>query len=194
MQCVCQYCGKAFYTQRPNAPRPYCSRLCANRATGERREKMEIQGEKDKMLEARAEMQGRYMDIKFNRKPSRYTIEKLKDLGFVYDWRYGSWRSTRNKEAGKALAEMSVEMSKKYDSVNRSTLCWSCQQADKGMVSECAWVREFKPVDGWDAEPTTRKMYGFTRHGKSVYKIEDSFCVFACPLYKPDARGKRSAT
>lgn len=60
---------------------------------------------------------------------------------------------------------------------DRHTLCWTCQWAG-GKEGKCPWASEFKPVPGWNAEPT--KIY--TRDAKGNYI--DSFIVNECPLYE----------
>ena len=38
--------------------------------------------------------------------------------------------------------------------MNKPTLCWSCAKACK----KCSWSRNFEPVKGWEAEPTTLQL------------------------------------
>lgn len=44
----------------------------------------------------------------------------------------------------------------------------------------CPWSREFKPVPGWDAEPT--KLKTAVVAGKKYYS--DSYNIKSCPLFK----------
>lgn len=63
------------------------------------------------------------------------------------------------------------------------TLCWRCVNAVPDGERGCSWSREFKPVDGWDAEPTlVRAKYGAFDHHKTGF-IE-SFQVKACPEFE----------
>lgn len=57
------------------------------------------------------------------------------------------------------------------------TLCWYCQNAVPGGGRGCSWSRSFKPVDGWDAEPTQRAVSG---------QDPDSYRVADCPEFIPD--------
>ena len=71
----------------------------------------------------------------------------------------------------------------------KRTLCWSCQRAVRKEVEgkRCPWSHDFKPVPGWDAEPT--KKYAEANKGEARYV--DSYHVNACPLYlkdKPQAK------
>ena len=54
------------------------------------------------------------------------------------------------------------------------TLCWGCKNACGG----CAWSRDFKPVEGWEADKTTVKC-----DNGIVYR---SYHVKSCPEYNPD--------
>lgn len=66
----------------------------------------------------------------------------------------------------------------------RPTLCWDCANATKPDV--CCWCADFKPVPGWDAEPTT-KQDGFDAY--------ESYLVKHCPLFVRDGErgGARKA-
>ncbi len=55
------------------------------------------------------------------------------------------------------------------------TLCWECAKS----CGECSWAREFKPVEGWEAKPTTIKGEG--------YKYR-SYRVISCPQFQPDKK------
>jgi hypothetical protein len=68
----------------------------------------------------------------------------------------------------------------KQKKANGDTLCWKCERAGK---PSCEWFADGKPVDGWQAIPTTVLMGGGRR--------ERSFCVKSCPKFQPyHARGK----
>lgn len=58
------------------------------------------------------------------------------------------------------------------------TLCFSCVHAvpveSKG--TGCPWSRDFRPVKGWDAEPTTLRLSAKAQDG--------SFFVRACPKFR----------
>ena len=49
--------------------------------------------------------------------------------------------------------------------------CWTCQNSCGG----CNWSREFKPVDGWEAEKTILISNG---------EYADSYRIISCPEYK----------
>lgn len=66
----------------------------------------------------------------------------------------------------------------KHPTNKQPTLCWSCKKA----IGNCSWSDgTFRPVDGWDAEPT------IIWSDKKCEYI-DSFQVFNCPLYDPDTK------
>ena len=59
-----------------------------------------------------------------------------------------------------------------------STLCWECAN----FCGNCDWSAEGKPVKGWKAKRTLiNNVDGF---GKK--RIDKSFKVFECPLFKSD--------
>lgn len=52
-----------------------------------------------------------------------------------------------------------------------STICWECKNALGG----CSWSKNFKPVNGWEAEKT---------YLRSNHKIGgESYKVINCPEY-----------
>ena len=51
------------------------------------------------------------------------------------------------------------------------TRCWTCRNACGG----CSWSREFKPVDGWNADKTTYLDCG---------EIVNSYFIKSCPEYE----------
>ena len=54
-------------------------------------------------------------------------------------------------------------------------LCWKCARATNGNL--CPWVKNFIPVPGWEAEPTT--IYTTSHQGDAI----DSYRITKCPLY-----------
>lgn len=56
--------------------------------------------------------------------------------------------------------------------MRKSTKCWSCSNTCGG----CSWTRDFKPVEGWEAEKIKIK---------NNFYIEESYIVTDCPQYKP---------
>lgn len=56
----------------------------------------------------------------------------------------------------------------------KATLCWFC---DKATCSGCSWSKEFKPVEGWDAEPTLVTQWS----GKGKPRQTSSYMVYSCP-------------
>lgn len=67
------------------------------------------------------------------------------------------------------------------------TICWECALSGYGNVSDCPWEREFKPVDGWNAERNDILIV----NGALKYWSE-SYCVLRCPLYKHETRRKKT--
>lgn len=61
-------------------------------------------------------------------------------------------------------------------------LCWTCGNSCGG----CLWSRYFKPVPGWDAEPTVVKQISSRRSsaGKRVYNEVKSYSIKSCPMFK----------
>lgn len=55
------------------------------------------------------------------------------------------------------------------------TLCWDCANSTKPDV--CPWVRDFNPVEGWEAKP--RRTGGWMPF--------DTYIVFDCPLFRRDS-------
>lgn len=58
------------------------------------------------------------------------------------------------------------------------TICWGCQRSCTKESDQCSWVRSFRPVAGWVAEPTVCD--------KSVG--ETSFNVRSCPMFVSDKK------
>ena len=61
----------------------------------------------------------------------------------------------------------------------QETLCWHCKYSALGDKSPCEWAREFKPVDGWDAEQTHIN-YTIRSDPRRI----DSYCVNSCPKFE----------
>lgn len=55
--------------------------------------------------------------------------------------------------------------------IREQTLCWECKNACGG----CSWSKNFEPVAGWNALPTTLK--------SCSGRIEQSYLVRSCPKY-----------
>lgn len=53
------------------------------------------------------------------------------------------------------------------------TICWDCANATNGNL--CPWVKDYTPVEGWDAIPKRIKFND---------AITDSYIVIACPNFK----------
>ena len=65
----------------------------------------------------------------------------------------------------------------------KSTLCWKCIHAVPDKHGHgCSWSKEFKPVEGWEAEKTVITNY----IGSQGKKIRSSYMVIRCPEFKPD--------
>lgn len=58
------------------------------------------------------------------------------------------------------------------------SLCQICAQT----IGTCSWERDFTPVPGWEAKPTTVLMQSGVR--------EPSYRVLNCPLYVPPGKGR----
>lgn len=65
----------------------------------------------------------------------------------------------------------------------KETLCWSCRVPGTG---GCEWDRDFKPVEGWEANPTKLRLWEKGGNGT------DSFCVISCPKYQKIESGRKS--
>lgn len=76
-------------------------------------------------------------------------------------WKLYALGELKRMEVKKKMSDGSVDYS----------LCWKCARASNG----CAWSISFKPVDGWDAEPTAINYNG---------RITDSFFVKDCPEFE----------
>lgn len=59
----------------------------------------------------------------------------------------------------------------------KNSLCWYCDNAYGG----CEWAQEFKPVEGWNAEPTEIK-------DKTRDTTISSYNVKSCPKFIPDEK------
>ena len=64
----------------------------------------------------------------------------------------------------------------------RMTLCWFCAKA----TGSCSWSRAFRPVPGWDAEPTKIKLQKDYKTGR--FMEDRSYYVKACPEFERDGR------
>lgn len=71
---------------------------------------------------------------------------------------------------------------------NHPTKCWDCKKSDAS--SNCPWANHFKPVPGWDAEPTM--IYANVQHGKKSVKREcPSYIIKSCPLFEKEPKRKQ---
>ena len=126
------------------------------------------------------------MVIRFSKAPSRQTRAKLANAGFGYAERYTVWKAYRNWDTGRRIAEQAKRESAAHERRKNCTLCWDCVKAGDGNLSECPWVREFKPVDGWTAVATKVKV----TDGKPAFgyktQMRDSYYVSECPMFEPD--------
>lgn len=71
------------------------------------------------------------------------------------------------------------ELASKY---NANSLCWSCKRA----TGFCSWSRDFKPVQGWEAEPTLVKSQQGAKNS-----VVESYNVKKCPLFERDERNEQ---
>ena len=59
--------------------------------------------------------------------------------------------------------------------------CWFCANACGG----CEWSKDFRPVPGWDAKPTTITLH----NGREKYNVQiPSYEIHACPKFVKDRR------
>lgn len=59
------------------------------------------------------------------------------------------------------------------------SICWLCANAVPSETTGCNWSREFKPVEGWEAELSTNKWANdfWISQGHDVYH------VYKCPEF-----------
>jgi transcriptional regulator NrdR family protein len=62
-----------------------------------------------------------------------------------------------------------------------NSLCWECKRA----TGFCSWSREFEPVKGWKAVPTT-----INSDSKGRTPVIESYEVKKCPLFEKDERSE----
>ena len=77
-----------------------------------------------------------------------------------------------------------METSDKFN--KQETLCWYCANAvpNNKTGKGCSWSREFKPVEGWDAEETLV----ISRPDREVGECAiQSFIVKGCPCFDRDS-------
>ena len=126
------------------------------------------------------EENGGALVIKFYVLPSGRLRDTLKEFGFKYFHRSGSWVGHKNideaKAAVKAWERRSIRLEGKTGKSRQ--LCINCAKAGHGNTSECPWEREFKPVPGWKA---LRRDIG----------DEESYRIYECPLYEKENRHDR---
>lgn len=67
--------------------------------------------------------------------------------------------------------------------MNKPTLCWTCQRAVGANM--CDWAKYFEPVKGWVAKPVK---IGTGRYND---KVINSYLVITCPLYIKDVKKKK---
>lgn len=66
----------------------------------------------------------------------------------------------------------------------KESICWYCKNA----YAICPWAKNFKPITGWEAEPTT-----ILNNSKGYVCETQSYIVHACPHYAPDSIPKKQA-
>ena len=69
-----------------------------------------------------------------------------------------------------------------------ATLCWTCGRACGG-ANGCSWSREYKPVEGWDAERRDVAVWR-GESGRQYTEYSESYYVKRCPEYVPDRKEK----
>ena len=74
----------------------------------------------------------------------------------------------------------------------KPSICWKCKNAVPDEKHGCSWSREFKPVEGWDAEPSVIRN---ASHRKDVGPVDvDTYLVKACPKFVKDDQPQREET
>ena len=122
--------------------------------------------------------------IKFKEPVSARYRSKLKDLGFDYIRSKRCWCGTQHCVEAIQLVKDAYGYSQNPSS--NSTLCWKCDHSDKGNISFCPWVNRFKPVDGWEAEPSYDKKSSYLKGATAVEPF--SYTVINCPMFTTDAK------
>ena len=131
---------------------------------------------------------GPYLDIEFNRSPGARCSRELKEAGYIWAEQIRSWRGTKNFDLALRSAQDAVERSRALAEGRNygETLCWSCDNACGG----CSWSQEFRPIEGWDAEPTARSVTRPIHSGSILrghrFETVRSYRVRSCPEYSPD--------
>lgn len=67
-----------------------------------------------------------------------------------------------------------------------ATLCWTCGRACGG-PNGCSWSREYKPVEGWDAERRDVAVWR-GESGRQYTEYSESYYVKGCPEYVADRK------
>lgn len=128
------------------------------------------------LLRYNAKKYGEYLYIEFNKRPPGKVKDALKEIGFVFDFRYRAWKSKSKKaqKEGVLIADAAVKEAIRKKQQRGMTLCWGCANCYNG----CSWSRKFEPVDGWKAIPTSK---GVT-YGDRKKEVK-SFFVVECPEF-----------
>lgn len=84
-------------------------------------------------------------------------------------------RKGKTKDCGCGISGSKKEkIGRKFNFDKKETLCWTCSLVG---TSKCSWDREFKPVNGWEAEET--KIWNSMK--QDYWK---SYRVISCPMKK----------
>lgn len=78
-----------------------------------------------------------------------------------------------SKECSKMYRQL-FSKERKYQRGQNDTLCWECKKSTGGF--DCPWVKNFTPVEGWDAKATEIRYRNTKRF--------NSYKVIKCPLYE----------
>lgn len=80
---------------------------------------------------------------------------------------------------------LTTETKKKKRKRAATQLCWSCSMN----ASNCAWMRCYKPIEGWTAKETKVKNSGFQNPDETIPSYE----IKKCPNYVKENRKGSSA-
>ena len=136
------------------------------------------------MMYYKSQVTGKFLMIKFIRKPSAVVLDVLKRNGYKYYSSIKAWYGERGQAQVMGAVEAWNDKCNKTAKISGQTLCYTCAKSGFGCISECCWEREFKPYPGWNAIRQDIKLY---ETGKKVFKTE-SYLVLECPGYEREKR------
>jgi hypothetical protein len=106
---------------------------------------------------------------------------------YIYGDDWIKSKRTKKKRRKRKHLQQQEQQETKPRQPRLSTLCWCCANATN---EGCEWSADFKPVEGWEAIPTTihSKEYIELPNGKTKIqdRIVESFKVIKCPKFIED--------